>query len=71
MPWYAPPAAKEPPLHQFFMRLPRSRRLIEADSGATAVEYALIVFFIFLLIIAAVTLIGQEVFGMFAAVPAF
>lgn len=37
-----------------------------ADDGATAVEYALMLSLIFVVIIAAVTLLGTSLAGMFA-----
>ncbi len=40
------------------------------DSGATAVEYALMVSLIAIVIVAAVTLIGTTLTGMFSAMAA-
>ena len=44
---------------------PLLRRLIPHDRGATAVEYALMIGFIALVIIAAVTLLGTNLSGFF------
>jgi pilus assembly protein Flp/PilA len=41
------------------------RRLLNADTGSTATEYALIVTLIAIVVIAAVLLLGQNVLGLF------
>jgi len=47
----------------------RSQHRPTGDEGATAVEYALIASLIALVIIGAVTLLGQAVAGLFAVPP--
>ena len=48
----------------------RSQHRRTTDEGATAVEYALIASLIAVVIVGAVTLLGQAVAGLFATVPA-
>lgn len=46
-------------------------RDVHNESGASAVEYALLVAFVATVIIATVLLFGQQVVGLFESVPAF
>ncbi len=47
-------------------RLARARHRLKSEAGATAVEYALMVTFIALVIIAAVVLLGGNLSAIFA-----
>ncbi len=46
----------------------RTRTMLESDEGATAVEYGLMVALIAVVIIAAVTLIGTNLNGVFNSI---
>jgi Flp pilus assembly pilin Flp len=47
------------------MRLPRARRDLSRHRGASSVEYALIAFFIAVVIIGSVTYLGTSTSGLF------
>jgi pilus assembly protein Flp/PilA len=55
------------PLGKFLTPCIRCR----SERGATAVEYGLMIAFIAAIIVAAVAILGRQVFGLFSSVPVF